>query len=376
VTLLRGARVVTPSGVLDDGWVQLAGSRIAAVGEGAVPEDDDVVDLDGTWLLPGFVDLHMHGGGGHDAGASPASLVDAVAFHARHGTTRTMILLVTAPLETLVAQLGWIADAVEAGERGVIGAHLEGPFLSQVRCGAQNPDYLIPPDLAAFDKLASAARGVLRCITVAPELPNALALIRRAREEGVIPAMGHSDATYAEARAALDAGVGLATHLFNGMRPLHQREPGIAGAALAADIPCEIINDGVHVHPALVALVARTQGRLVLVTDAIDAAGMGDGEFVLGQQRVVVRGGQALLAGTRQLSGSTLTMDDAVRRAVQDCGLPIVVAARAAATNPARVLGLGDRCGAIATGLDADLLVFDDDLRLRRVMIGGSWLDP
>ena len=373
MTVLRGARVVTPDGVLEDGWVQLDGARIAAVGDGAAPAGD-AVDLGGAWLLPGFVDLHMHGGGGHDAGRSPDELVAAVAFHAAHGTTRTLVSLVTAPLETLVQQLGWIADAVEAGTRGVIGAHLEGPFLSHARCGAQNPDHLVPPDLAAFDKLVSAARGTLRCITIAPELPGALPMISRAREEGVIAAMGHSDATYAEARAALDAGVGLATHLFNGMRPMHQREPGIAGAALASGIPCEIINDGLHVHPALVEIVARATDRLVLVTDAIDAAGMGDGEFVLGGQQVVVSGGRALLAGTRQLSGSTLTMDAAVRRSVVDCGLPMTTVARAAATNPAHVLGLADRCGAIARGLDADLVVFDDGLRLQRVMIGGAWL--
>lgn len=372
MTVLRGARVVTPSGVLADGWVQLDGTRIAAVGDGPAPAGD-AVDLGGAWLLPGFVDLHMHGGGGHDAGRSPDELAAAVAFHAAHGTTRTLVSLVTAPLETLVRQLGWIADAVAAGTRGVIGAHLEGPFLSHARCGAQNPDHLLAPDQAAFDKLVSAARGELRCITIAPELPGALQLIARAREDGVIAAMGHSDATYAEARAALDAGVGLATHLFNGMRPLHQREPGIAGAALAAGVPCEIINDGLHVHPALVGLVARAT-ELVLVTDAIDAAGMGDGEFVLGGQQVVVSGGRALLAGTRQLSGSTLTMDHAVRRAVVDCGLPIGVVARAAATNPATVLGLADRCGAISAGLDADLVAFDDDLRLQRVMIAGEWL--
>jgi N-acetylglucosamine-6-phosphate deacetylase len=368
VTVLRGARVVAAAGTLADAWVAIEGERIVDVGTGTAPSDR-TVDVDGAWLLPGYVDLHMHGGGGADVTASATALQEAVTFHSAHGTTRTLVSLVTAPLDALAEQLGWIADAVEAGNSGVVGAHLEGPFLSHVRCGAQNPDYLM-----AFDKLASAARGTLRCITIAPELPGALDLIARAHSAGAVAAIGHSDAGYAQALSAIEAGAGLATHLFNGMRPFHQREPGIVGAALAADLPCEIINDGHHVHPALVGLVARTPGRLVLITDAIDAAGAGDGEFVLGDQRVQVRDGQARLAGTRQLAGSTLTMDDAVRRAVVECGLSVEAAAAAASTHPALVLGLSDRCGAIAPGLDADLVVLDDDLRVIRVMARGGWL--
>jgi N-acetylglucosamine-6-phosphate deacetylase len=374
VTLLRDARVVTPRGILRDGWVAVADGKIVDVGTGTAAPDGDALDLGGAWLLPGFIDLHMHGGGGHDVTSSPTALTDAVAFHAGHGTTRTLVSLVAAPIDALVEQLGWVADVVDKGDTGVVGAHLEGPFLSHARCGAQNPEYLRTPDIATFDALLEGARGVLRSITIAPELPGALELIARARTAGVVAAIGHSDARYADAVAAIEAGAQLATHLFNGMRPLHQREPGIVGAALAADLPAEVINDGFHVHAALVGLVARTPGRLVLVTDAIDAAGAGDGDFVLGDQQVEVRAGQARLAGTRQLAGSTLTMDDAVRRAVLDCGLSIDAAAAAAATNAARVLGLQDCCGSIAPGLDADLVVLDDDLHVRRVMRAGQWL--
>jgi len=372
--LLRGARVVTPDGVLDGGWVVLDGARIAAVGDGPAPAAENEETLDG-WLLPGFVDLHVHGGGGADVTASPEALRAAVRFHRGHGTTSTLVSLVTAPLTALERQLGWVADYV-AEDDGVFGAHLEGPFLSQVRCGAQNPAFLRIPDRDDFARLVDAARGTLRSVTVAPELPDALDVLKDVQQAGAIGAIGHTDATYAEAMAAIDAGATLATHLFNGMRPIHHREPGPAAAALRANIACEIINDGVHLHPSITALVNERPGRLVLVTDAIDAAGMGDGEVELGGQRVSVRNGEARLVPAGSLAGSTLTLDAAVRRAVQQCGLTVAEASRAASGTPARLLGLGDELGAIAPGLAADLVVLSDDLELTRVMRRGGWLEP
>ncbi len=375
--LLAGGRVVTPGGVIEGGWVQIEAGVIAAMGPGPRPPGE-AVDLAGAWLLPGYIDLHVHGGGGHDASASPADLAAAVAFHRQHGTTRTLVSLVAAPLEALAEQLAWIADRVAIGPTAqghVLGAHLEGPFLSAARCGAQNPGHLLRPDTAAFARLAAAARGTLRSITIAPELPGALDLIAAARAVGAVAAVGHTDATYAQARVGLDAGLRLATHLFNGMRPVHHREPGVVVAVLEGHIAAEIINDGIHIHPAIIRLLAREPEQLLLVTDAISAAGTGDGEFLLGGQQAVVRDGAARLAATGALAGSTLTMDAAVRRAVVECGLPIEVASAAASANPARVLGIGDRYGAIAVGHDADLVVLDDELRLLRVMAGGSWCD-
>ncbi|MCU1656863.1 MAG: N-acetylglucosamine-6-phosphate deacetylase [Pseudonocardiales bacterium] len=372
--VLAGARVVTPGGVLVDGWVETAAGRITDVGRGGPPAGTDLVDLGGAWLLPGFVDLHVHGGGGFDATASPADMAAAVAFHRAHGTTRTLISLVTAPVDSLVQQLGWVADLVDAGPGPaghVVGAHLEGPFLSHARCGAQNPVHLLTPDRAVLARLAAAGRGTLRSVTIAPELPGALDLIPDVLAAGAVAAIGHTDAVYADAWAAIEAGATLATHLFNGMRPLHHREPGVIAAALGCGLACEVINDGVHVHPAITALVARTSQNLVLVTDAIDAAGVGDGEFVLGGQDVRVRNGEARLAATGSLAGSTLTMDDAVRRAVLECGLSIEVASAAASGNPARVLGIDDQCGAISAGRAAEFAVLDDDLRVVQVIAGG-----
>jgi N-acetylglucosamine-6-phosphate deacetylase len=374
MTVLSHGRVVTPGGVLDDGWVSIADGRIAAIGAGAPPGDDDTTDLAGAWLLPGFIDLHVHGGGGHDATRSPEDMAAAVAFHRSHGTTRTLVSLVTAPLDALAEQLGWVADLANAGPSAaghVVGAHLEGPFLSHVRCGAQNPAHLLNPDRAAFAALVAAARGTLRSVTIAPELPGALELIEDVVAAGAVAAIGHTDAGYADAQAGIDAGASLATHLFNGMRPMHHREPGAIGAALVAELACELINDGVHVHPAITTLVAAVPQRLVLITDAMDAAGVGDGDYVLGDQPVTVRDGQARLASDGSLAGSTLTMDAALRRAVRECGLSITAASAAASGNPARVLGIDERCGAIVRGLDADLVVLDADLRVQQVLAGG-----
>lgn len=370
--VLTGGRVVTCDAVLDGADLRVVADRITGIGPDLAARGDEVLDVAGAWLLPGFVDLHVHGGGGHDVAASAQDAAAAVAFHRGHGTTRTLLSLVTAPVAALERQLQWVADLADDGL--VLGAHLEGPFLSAVRCGAQPPQYLLAPDRTVFDRLVAASRGHLRCVTYAPELPGADALRAQVTASGAVAAVGHTDATYEQARAAFDAGASLTTHVFNGMRPLHHREPGAALAALDAGVGVELINDGVHVHPAMTALAARSASPLVLVTDAIDATGVGDGDYVLGGQAVRVSGGQARLRGSGSLAGSTLTLDEAVRRAVVEVGMDIVDAARAAATHPARILGLDHEFGSLATGLSADVVVLDADLRTVGVMARGAWL--
>jgi N-acetylglucosamine-6-phosphate deacetylase len=376
--LLAGGRVVTPEGVVPNAWVHVDGDVIVSVDASQPTVDAPVHDLEGAWLLPGFIDLHMHGGGGHSVATSRAAMEGAVAFHRRHGTTATLVSLVTAPVDELCEQLGWAAELVRRGPapRGhVLGSHLEGPFLSSRRSGAQNPAHMIAPDPVVLDRLVAAADGALRMVTLAPELDGALALIAPLRRKSVIVAMGHSDANYEEAAAAIRAGANHATHLFNAMPSLHHREPGLVGAALQAGIPCELINDGRHVHPAVVALVARLIACPVLVTDAIDASGVGDGTFVLGGQEVRVHEGEARLTSTDSLAGSTLTMSDGLRRAVHDSGLSVEEASVAASANPARVLGLETSLGSIAPHRIADLVVLDDDLQVTAVMAGGAWCD-
>jgi N-acetylglucosamine-6-phosphate deacetylase len=371
MTIVSGARVVTPDGVLDDGWVEVVDGRLAAVSSGRAPAGAE--DLGGGWLLPGFVDVHVHGGGGFDVTRSPAAMAGAAEFHLRHGTTRMLLSLMAAPVDLLCEQLGWVRGLTEAS--GVVGAHLEGPFLSAARCGAQNHEHLLDPDPLVLRKLLDAADGCLRTITIAPELPGALELIADAVAAGVVAAVGHTAATYAQAMAGFDAGATLATHLFNAMGPLSHREPGAAIAALDAGVVVEMINDGVHVHDALTRLVARGQpDRVVLITDAVSAAGAPEGRYTLGDREIVMRDGAVHLSDSPRLAGSTLTMDEAVRRFVVEVGVPVEVAARAAATTPAALLGLGDRCGAITAGLDADLVHLDDDFALRRVMSRGTWV--
>ena len=257
---------------------------------------------------------------------------------------------------------------------------------------------MIAPDVAAFASLHAAAAGQLRVITLAPELPGATALIKAAAQAGVIAAVGHTDATADITSAAVDAGASHATHLFNGMRPLHHREPGPVGALLDRDeVSCEVIADGVHLHDTTVRLVARLSGpgRLVLITDAMAAAGMPDGRYRLGSVRVEVEGGVARLAAgdhkdrtdhatapavaatpspAGAIAGSTATMAGVVRHAIA-AGLPVTDVAAAASTTPARMLGLGDRTGALCPGLDADLVICDEEFGLRAVMRHGQWLD-
>jgi len=399
--LLTRGRVVTPGGVLSPGWIRTAGSVIDAVGPGEPSEHESsglaATDLHGHWILPGFIDMHVHGGGGTSFTEGTAEDARRAAeFHRRHGSTTIVASLVTAPLADLAARAAMLAGL--AGEGVLAGLHLEGPFLSAARCGAQDPRHMIAPDVAAFERLHAAAAGQLRVITLAPELPGATALIKAAARAGVIAAVGHTDATADVTSAAVDAGASHATHLFNGMRPLHHREPGPVGALLDRDeVSCEVIADGVHLHDTTVRLVARLSGpgRLVLITDAMAAAGMPDGRYRLGSVRVEVEGGVARLAAgdhkdrtdhatapavaatatpAGAIAGSTATMAGVVRHAIA-AGLPVTDVAAAASTTPARVLGLGDRTGALRAGLDADLVICDEEFGLRAVMRHGEWLD-
>ncbi|WP_370591307.1 N-acetylglucosamine-6-phosphate deacetylase [Saccharopolyspora montiporae] len=368
---LTGANVVTPEGVLQHGWVQVRDGLIAGTGAGAAPESG--TDLDGCWLVPGFVDLHCHGGGGDSfTAADPAQARRAVAAHRAHGTTTTLASLVSAPPPELATQVRVLADLVDEGL--LAGVHLEGPFLAARRCGAHDPALLRAPDAGTAQDLLDAGRGTIRMVTLAPELPGALEAVRLLTGSGVLAALGHTDAAHDDVRAAVDAGASVATHLFNGMPPLHHREPGPVGALLSDErVTAELICDLVHLHPSVVRLAADAAGpeRIVLVTDAISAAAAPDGQYLLGDRPVTARDGQARLADG-SLAGSTLTMDAAVRNLVRECGATITDAVAAASANPARLLGLDDRIGRIAPGMSADLVVLDRELEVVGVLVGGE----
>lgn len=361
--LIHARRLLTGSAgsPAREGWVRVEDGLVRETGHGTPPTTPDLTVPDG-WLAPAYVDIHCHGGGGGDfTSADAESVRTAAAFHARHGTGSLLASLVTAPVDALCAQLAVIADVIEAGDTIVRGSHLEGPFLSAARCGAQNPAYLTDPDLDGFARMVEAARGTLRMITVAPERPGSAELIDAARAAGVAVAVGHTDGTYDECTAAFDRGATVATHLFNGMRPLHHREPGPIGASLDARAWVELINDGIHLHPAtLRTVLAARPDRAVLVTDAIAASGVPDGQYELGGLAVTVADGAARLTDGGSLAGSTLTMDEAVRRAV-DAGVDVELAVAAATSHSAAAVGLADR-GRIEVGAPADLLHIHDDL--------------
>ncbi|PRY32631.1 N-acetylglucosamine-6-phosphate deacetylase [Umezawaea tangerina] len=372
---LTGGRVVTPDGVLKSGWLAVRDGRILAVGEGT-PPDGPTTDVGGSLVVPGFVDIHCHGGGGEAfTNADPDRVRKAASAHRRHGTTTLLASLVSRPVPEMVEQIAKLAELVQEGL--ISGLHLEGPFLSAARCGAHDPAILRPPDRDSVTRLLDAGKGAVRMITLAPELEGAVEAVRLLVDNDVLAAVGHTDGTEAQIRPAIEAGSTVATHLFNGMRPLHHREPGPIGALLDDErVTVELICDLVHLHPTTVHLAAKHAGagRTVLITDAIAAAGVGDGVYDVGGLEVRVVDGVPTLAGGGSLAGSTLTMDAAFRNAVTACGLSIVEASHAASTRPAALLGLGDQTGELRAGLAADLVVLDSELRPRDVMSKGAWV--
>jgi N-acetylglucosamine-6-phosphate deacetylase len=370
--LLSADRVVLPSGTVEPGWVRTSGDRVAGAGGGPLPAPVDR-HLSGT-LVPGFVDAHCHvGGGAAFTSGDPQQAATVLATHRAHGTTTTVASLVTDTLDRLEASVLALAPLVEAGE--LAGIHLEGPWLSGAHCGAHDPALLRAPDPAEVARLLDAGAGTVRMVTLAPELDGGLRSVGLLADRGVVAALGHSDATYAVARAALDAGATVGTHLFNAMRGLHHREPGPV-LALVEDprAHVELVADGVHLHPEVLRWAATAAPhRFLLVTDAMGAAGAADGDYVLGPAAVQVRDGVARLASNGAIAGSTLTMDRAVRYAVQTAGLPLDAVVEAATATPARALGLDD-VGAIEPGRRADLVHLDEALEVVQVMRAGAWL--
>lgn len=365
--------VVTPEAMLTPGWVRVEDRRIVAVGSGAQPPALDTLDLGPAVLAPGFVDMHVHGGGGASFADGPDAARTVLATHLSRGTTSMVASLVTDTVERLVAQVSALGPLVAAGE--LVGTHLEGPWLSAAYCGAHDPRLLRDATPEDVEALLAAGEGTVRMVTLATERPGGLAAAARLTAQGVLVAVGHSDATYDEAHEAIDAGVRVATHLFNAERPIHQREPGLIPALLEREeTSVELIADGVHVHPALVRQAARAKpGKHALISDAMAAAGGGDGSYRMGWLPVEVRDGVARLVAGDAIAGSTLTLDRAVRWAVADAGLELLDAVRAAATTPADLLGRAD-LGRIAPGARADLVVLDAELEVVRVMREGRWV--
>ncbi|TFE57679.1 N-acetylglucosamine-6-phosphate deacetylase [Streptomyces sp. ICN441] len=370
--VLTGARVVLPTGVVENGRVTVEGTRIG----GHAPSDAPSVDLSGHWLVPGFVDMHNHGGGGASfTSGSAEDVLTGVRTHHEHGTTTMVASTVTGDMDFLTHRAGFLSELVEQGD--LAGIHFEGPFISPCRKGAHSGELLRDPDPAEVRKLLDASRGTARMVTLATELPGGIDSVRLLAEHGVIAAIGHTNATYEQTVEAIDAGATVATHLFNAMPALGHRAPGPIAALLEDErVTVELINDGTHLHPAALELAFHRAGaaRVAFITDAMDAAGFGDGVYHLGPLAVEVREGVARLVEGGSIAGSTLTLDTAFRRAATVDALPVEDIVRAISTNPARLLGLHDRVGSIEAGKDADLVVLDADFTLRGVMRKGAWV--
>ncbi|HEY1530566.1 MAG TPA: N-acetylglucosamine-6-phosphate deacetylase [Galbitalea sp.] len=370
--LFSEARKLDAAGQVDDFWMLVDGDTIVSTGTGEAPEADESVRLGGAWLTPGFLDLHVHGAGGFSFDDGAEALESALAVHRAHGTTRSLVSLVTNPLGELEASLAAIA-ALTASDPLVLGSHLEGPYLSPLRPGAHNPEFLREPQPAELDRLLDAAHGTLRQITIAPELPNALELIEILVENEIVVAVGHSEANFDQARRAFDLGARLLTHAFNAMPGIGHRAPGPVIAAFEdSRITLELILDGEHVHPDVAALAFRcAPGRIAMITDAMAAAGASDGDYGLGSLAVEVRNGVAHVAGTDTIAGSTLTLDHALRFAIEQVGVEPVDAVTALTFTPARVLGLERGHGLLAPGFAADAIQLDSYWRVQHVWANG-----
>ncbi|MGA4841142.1 N-acetylglucosamine-6-phosphate deacetylase [Streptomyces sp. G45] len=373
--VLAGAQVVLPTGTVQNGRVIVDGTRIA----GSAPADAETIDLTGHWLVPGFVDTHNHGGGGASfTNGTVDDILRGVHTHRLHGTTTVVASTVTGEMDALAQRAGLLSELAEQGE--IAGIHFEGPFISPCRKGAHSEALLRHPDPAEVRKLLDAARGQAKMVTLATELPGGIDSVRLLAEHGVIAAIGHTDATYEQTVEAIDAGATVATHLYNAMPGLGHRAPGPIAALLEDErITVELINDGTHLHPASFQLAFHHAGadRVALITDAMDAAGFGDGAYHLGPLEVVVSDGVARLAEGGAIAGSTLTLDRAFQRSVTVDGLPVEDVVTAISANPAKLLGVYDRVGSLEPGKDADVVVLDERFALKGVLRKGEWVvDP
>ncbi|MGB8940904.1 MAG: N-acetylglucosamine-6-phosphate deacetylase [Streptomyces sp.] len=371
--ILAGAQVVLPTGTVSDGRVIVDGTRIA----GSPPGDAETVELaPDHWVVPGFVDIHNHGGGGASfTSGTVEDVLKGVHTHRLHGTTTVVASTVTGEMDFLAQRAGVLSELAEQGD--IAGIHFEGPFISPCRKGAHSEALLRDPDPADVRKLMDAARGQAKMFTLATEMPGGIDSVRLLAEHGVIAAIGHTDATYEQTQEAIDAGATVATHLYNAMPGLGHREPGPIAALLEDErITVELINDGTHLHPAAFELAFHHAGaaRTALITDAMDAAGFGDGRYMLGPLEVEVKDSVARLVEGGSIAGSTLTLDRAFKRSVTVDGLPVGDVVRAISANPARLLGMYDRVGSLEPGKDADLVVLDAEFALVGVMRKGEWV--
>lgn len=380
--VIENARIVQARGVIENGWLRVDKGVIAEIGSGELPASirstSDTIDAMGDWLVPGFIDVHVHGADGAEVMDGTAEAIERIGrFHVQHGTTSWLPTTVVAPAASLKQALLAIDEVRRGPQSGpqILGAHLEGPMISRQKIGAQNPAYVMDASVDKMKDLVDTVQGLVRKVTIAPDLPGAIDVISWLTSAGIISSAGHTEATAEQMRVAHAAGLTHATHLFNAMLGLHHREAGTVGGCLGIDgIVCELIADGHHVTFDVIDLALRLKGPdgLMLITDAIAAAGRPDGRYQLGGLDVDVTDGICMLTGTKTLAGSTLTMDVAVRNIASRSGVTLVDAVTMASGTPARELGVSNHKGTLQQGHDADMVLLDESLSVVRTWVAGD----
>ena len=347
----------------------------AIIDEHEIGEGIDKIDVQGAYISPGFIDLHIHGYGGYDVMDGDVTKLQTISKAiAANGVTSFLATTMTMSMEDIQQALRSIREVQQEGSKGaeILGAHLEGPFINPAYKGAQDDQYIIPPNM----KLVDDFKDIIRLITIAPEVEGGTDFIKEVKEKtNIVLSMGHSNATFEEAVEAVKQGVSHTTHLFNAMTPLHHRNPGVVGAALTTDVTCELIADKVHVHPGLFSFLLKAKGldKMVLVTDCMAAGGMPEGEYELGGQPVFVKDGQARLA-SGSLAGSVLNLNQGLRNMYTETGFNIGEMISLVSYNPAKILGIESKKGSLDIGKDADITVFDSDIKIQMTIGKGTIL--
>lgn len=377
--ILKNAKVFNGEKMLDHMNIYISGSKINKLEKGRIPEipsGSEIIDLNGKLVTPGFIDIHMHGAGGYDVMDGTQESIEQIAsILARHGTTTFLPTTVTMPAESISRSISVIGECINSKKSlNILGIHLEGPFINKEKKGAQNGDYILPPDISTYESIVGNGQDIIRRVTLAPELDRNSELIHYLKNRGICISAGHACASLEEFDESVKDGVTLCTHLFNGMNPLHHREPGLVGGGLTNEgVYVEFIPDLFHLHENILKLIVNAKGedKCIIVTDSLSAACLEEGTYRLGDQEVfVTENGARLKNGS--LAGSTIMMDEAVQNMINKVGIDAIKVLKMATINPAKVLGVDNYLGRVEEGYDADMNILDGNFNLEKTILKGT----